>query len=49
MPPAAAEDVARSVAGFTGLYVDLNAIAPDTVTAVQRVVQGGGRGRSMAA
>ena len=42
VPPAAAEDVARTVAGFTGLYVDLNAIAPDTADSVQRIVVKGG-------
>lgn len=29
-PPAAARATAESVAGFTGIYVDANAIAPDT-------------------
>src|SRR5919204_3279046 len=30
-PPHAAADVARSVAGFDGVYVDANAVAPATV------------------
>ncbi len=45
-PPAAAEDIARSVAGsevgFTGLYVDLNAISPQTAESVQRITEQGG-------
>ncbi len=41
-PPAAAEDIAHSVAGYTGLYVDLNAISPDTAESVQRIVERGG-------
>jgi 3-hydroxyisobutyrate dehydrogenase-like beta-hydroxyacid dehydrogenase len=44
-PPHAALDVARSAAGFTGVYVDANAISPATVQAVAdtvaRVVDGG--------
>ncbi len=44
-PPHAAVDVARAAAGFTGLYVDANAIAPDTARAVAelqpRFVDGG--------
>jgi 3-hydroxyisobutyrate dehydrogenase-like beta-hydroxyacid dehydrogenase len=44
-PPHAALDVARSVPGFTGIYVDANAIAPSTAQAVAdtvaRVVDGG--------
>ena len=44
-PPHAALDVAREAGGFTGIYVDANAIAPDTareVGAVQpRLVDGG--------
>lgn len=43
-PPAAAVDVAREVAGFAGLYLDANAVAPATARAVGRlVVDGGGR------
>jgi 3-hydroxyisobutyrate dehydrogenase-like beta-hydroxyacid dehydrogenase len=33
-PPHAALDVARSVAGFEGIYVDANAVSPDTVRAI---------------
>ena len=44
-PPHAALDVARSVSGFTGVYVDANAISPATAhavaDAVARVVDGG--------
>jgi 3-hydroxyisobutyrate dehydrogenase-like beta-hydroxyacid dehydrogenase len=44
-PPHAALDVARSVTGFTGVYVDANAISPATAHAVAdtvaRVVDGG--------
>ena len=44
-PPHAALDVAREAGGFTGIYVDANAIAPDSareVGAVQpRLVDGG--------
>jgi 3-hydroxyisobutyrate dehydrogenase-like beta-hydroxyacid dehydrogenase len=44
-PPHAALDVARSVLGFTGIYVDANAISPASAHAVAdtvaRVVDGG--------
>ncbi len=42
-PPHAALEVARSVAGFEGLYVDANALAPATVRAITEVrcVDGG--------
>ncbi len=44
-PPHAAAEVARAAGGFTGLYVDANAIAPDTARAVAelqpRFVDGG--------
>jgi 3-hydroxyisobutyrate dehydrogenase-like beta-hydroxyacid dehydrogenase len=44
-PPHAALDVARAASGFTGIYVDANAIAPDTARAVAalqpRLVDGG--------
>ena len=44
-PPHAALDVARAASGFTGIYVDANAIAPDTARAVAtlqpRFVDGG--------
>ena len=33
-PPHAAEEVARSVAGFPGTFVDANAVSPSTVRAV---------------
>ena len=33
-PPHAALDVARAASGFTGIYVDANAIAPDTARAI---------------
>ena len=43
-PPHAAEDVAAEVAegGFTGIYVDCNAVSPDRTRGVQRVVEKGG-------
>jgi 3-hydroxyisobutyrate dehydrogenase-like beta-hydroxyacid dehydrogenase len=43
-PPAAAVDVGREVAalGFRGVYVDGNAVAPDTTAAVGDIVSGGG-------
>jgi hypothetical protein len=37
-PPHAAHDVARSVAGFAGIYVDANAISPATSKAVRGLV-----------
>jgi 3-hydroxyisobutyrate dehydrogenase-like beta-hydroxyacid dehydrogenase len=37
-PPHAALDVARSVAGFAGVFVDANAIAPETAREVARIV-----------
>jgi 3-hydroxyisobutyrate dehydrogenase-like beta-hydroxyacid dehydrogenase len=37
-PPHAALDVARSVAGFTGVYVDANAVSPATSRAVRALV-----------
>jgi 3-hydroxyisobutyrate dehydrogenase-like beta-hydroxyacid dehydrogenase len=44
-PPHAALDVARSVPGFTGVYVDANAVSPSTAqelaNTVARVVDGG--------
>src|SRR5439155_5497683 len=44
-PPHAALDVARSVSGFTGIYVDANAVSPSSAHAVAdtvaRVVDGG--------
>ena len=41
-PPRAAVEVARSVAGFDGLYVDANAISPATAEAVAATVEAGG-------
>ncbi len=43
-PPHAAADVAREVVGlgFTGLYVDCNAISPDRTRAVQQLVENAG-------
>jgi len=44
-PPHAAVEVARAASGFTGIYVDANAIAPDTARAIaklqSRLVDGG--------
>jgi 3-hydroxyisobutyrate dehydrogenase-like beta-hydroxyacid dehydrogenase len=43
-PPHAALDVAWSVHGFTGLYLDANAIAPDTAREVAKLItDSGGR------
>lgn len=43
-PPRAAEDTARAAAqaGFTGLYVDCNAVSPGTAGSVKRIVEAGG-------
>jgi 3-hydroxyisobutyrate dehydrogenase-like beta-hydroxyacid dehydrogenase len=41
-PPDAALAVARQVAGFTGLYIDANAISPGESARVDRVVTDGG-------
>src|SRR3954470_23132622 len=41
-PPHAALEVARAVAGYTGVFVDANAIAPATVDSVRAVVEGAG-------
>ena len=41
-PPHAALDVAKSVAGFEGLFVDANAVAPATARAVAAVIEDGG-------
>ncbi len=41
-PPHAALDVARSVRGFGGCYVDANAISPRTASQVAQVVEAGG-------
>ncbi len=44
VPPHAALDVARSVtaSGFSGLYVDANAVAPETAREIGRLVERGG-------
>ena len=41
-PPHAALDVAWSVHGFTGLYLDANAISPDTAREVAQLITGNG-------
>lgn len=43
-PPSAAADVAREVLelGFTGIYVDCNAISPDRTRAIQQIVERAG-------
>lgn len=41
-PPAFAVDVARGVAGFTGIYVDGNAVSPGTAATVRDIVEAGG-------
>jgi 3-hydroxyisobutyrate dehydrogenase-like beta-hydroxyacid dehydrogenase len=41
-PPHAAVDVARSLSGFTGLFVDANAVSPATAREIAAIVQGGG-------
>jgi 3-hydroxyisobutyrate dehydrogenase-like beta-hydroxyacid dehydrogenase len=43
-PPHAAEDLAREVAhlGFSGVYVECNAISPDRTRAIQRIVEDAG-------
>jgi 3-hydroxyisobutyrate dehydrogenase-like beta-hydroxyacid dehydrogenase len=43
-PPHAAADIAREVIehGFSGLYVDCNAISPERTRAIQQLVEGGG-------
>ncbi len=43
-PPDAAEDVAKEVAhlGFSGVYVDCNAVSPDRTRAIQRIVEDAG-------
>ena len=42
-PPHAALDVARELAGFGGLYVDANAISPETAAEVAELVASGRR------
>lgn len=43
-PPHAATEVARAVAGrrFSGIYVDANAVSPDTTREVRGIVEAGG-------
>ncbi len=43
-PPHGAVDLARTVAalGFRGIYVDANAVAPDTAREIGRIVEAGG-------
>ena len=41
-PPHAALDLARTVAGFGGVYIDANAVSPATAREIARVVQAGG-------
>lgn len=43
-PPHAAEEVASEAAesGFTGLYVDCNAVSPDRTRGIERIVEKGG-------
>ena len=41
-PPHGALDVARSVAGFRGIFVDANAVSPDTAREIRAVVETGG-------
>jgi len=43
-PPHAAEEVAHEVAhlGFTGVYVECNAISPDRTRAIQRIIEDAG-------
>jgi 3-hydroxyisobutyrate dehydrogenase-like beta-hydroxyacid dehydrogenase len=41
-PPYAALEVARSVAGFQGIYVDANAVSPATSREVAKAVEAGG-------
>ncbi len=41
-PPHAALDVARIVSGFTGVYVDANAVSPATTRAIAALLEEGG-------
>jgi 3-hydroxyisobutyrate dehydrogenase-like beta-hydroxyacid dehydrogenase len=43
-PPAAAVQTARSITGFSGLYVDANAVSPATAQEVMTIVTAGGAG-----
>ena len=42
VPPHAALDLARQVAGFGGVYTDANAVAPATAREIARIVEAGG-------
>ena len=42
VPPAAAAETARSIAGFDGHFVDANAISPTTAGEVARIISEGG-------
>lgn len=43
-PPHAALDIARSVASFAGVYIDANAVSPETARGIAAVIEeGGGR------
>jgi 3-hydroxyisobutyrate dehydrogenase-like beta-hydroxyacid dehydrogenase len=41
-PPAAAADVAATMRGFSGVYVDANAVSPQTARAIGAAVEAGG-------
>jgi hypothetical protein len=41
-PPHGALDVARSVAGFEGLFVDMNAVSPATARQIAALIEAGG-------
>jgi 3-hydroxyisobutyrate dehydrogenase-like beta-hydroxyacid dehydrogenase len=41
-PPGAAEQLARSVRGFAGIYVDANAVSPATAERIAGTIQSGG-------
>jgi 3-hydroxyisobutyrate dehydrogenase-like beta-hydroxyacid dehydrogenase len=41
-PPHAALDVARAVAGYAGVFVDANAVSPQTVRMIREIVEDGG-------
>ena len=43
-PPHAALDVARLVTGFRGLYLDANAVSPETAREVAAIAEAGGAG-----
>jgi 3-hydroxyisobutyrate dehydrogenase-like beta-hydroxyacid dehydrogenase len=43
-PPHAALDVARLAAGFRGLYLDANAVSPQTARGVAAIAEAGGAG-----